>query len=115
MSKRKVCYYFGEVVNTWLIFMSFPIFGLILSWMLLQLNHLVTEKWVDGWDDPRLMTLAGLRRRGVTATSINAFVRGIGITRRLNFFCCMLTTVLQVFLLYLSGDSVSYRTAVTVV
>ncbi|KAL2233371.1 UNVERIFIED_CONTAM: Glutamine--tRNA ligase [Sesamum indicum] len=46
-----------------------------------SLNRLVTEKWVDGWDDPRLMTLAGLRRRGVTASSINAFVRGIGITR----------------------------------
>jgi glutaminyl-tRNA synthetase len=46
-----------------------------------KLNRLVTEKWVDGWDDPRLMTLAGLRRRGVTATSINAFARGIGITR----------------------------------
>ncbi|KAL6573716.1 Glutamine--tRNA ligase, cytoplasmic [Orobanche hederae] len=46
-----------------------------------KLNRLVTEKWVDGWDDPRLMTLAGLRRRGVTASAINAFVRGIGITR----------------------------------
>ncbi|XP_059655493.1 glutamine--tRNA ligase, cytoplasmic-like [Cornus florida] len=46
-----------------------------------KLNRLVTQKWVDGWDDPRLMTLAGLRRRGVTSTSINAFVRGIGITR----------------------------------
>ncbi|XP_015941956.1 glutamine--tRNA ligase [Arachis duranensis] len=46
-----------------------------------KLNRLVTEKWVDGWDDPRLMTLAGLRRRGMTPTSINAFVRGIGITR----------------------------------
>ncbi|CAN4121839.1 unnamed protein product [Withania somnifera] len=46
-----------------------------------KLNRLVTENWVDGWDDPRLMTLAGLRRRGVTSTAINAFVRGIGITR----------------------------------
>lgn len=46
-----------------------------------KLNRLVTEKWVDGWDDPRLMTLSGLRRRGVTSSSINAFVRGIGITR----------------------------------
>ncbi|GMY18387.1 glutamine--tRNA ligase isoform X1 [Fagus crenata] len=46
-----------------------------------KLNRLVTEKWVDGWDDPRLMTLAGLRRRGVTPTAINAFVRGVGITR----------------------------------
>ncbi|XP_010695806.2 glutamine--tRNA ligase, cytoplasmic [Beta vulgaris subsp. vulgaris] len=46
-----------------------------------KLNCLVTEKYVDGWDDPRLMTLAGLRRRGVSATAINTFVRGIGITR----------------------------------
>lgn len=46
-----------------------------------KLNRLVTEKWVDGWDDPRMMTLAGLRRRGVTPSAINAFVRGIGITR----------------------------------
>ncbi|KAK4260829.1 hypothetical protein QN277_003894 [Acacia crassicarpa] len=46
-----------------------------------KLNRLVTEKWVDGWDDPRLMTLAGLRRRGMSPTAINAFVRGIGITR----------------------------------
>lgn len=55
---------------------------LIMDYSLLKLNRLVTEKWVDGWDDPRLMTLAGLRRRGVTPTAINAFVRGIGITRR---------------------------------
>lgn len=54
---------------------------------MLQLNRLVTEKWVDGWDDPRLMTLAGLRRRGVTSTAINAFVRGIGITRRFEYVC----------------------------
>ncbi|XP_050221503.1 glutamine--tRNA ligase, cytoplasmic isoform X2 [Mercurialis annua] len=46
-----------------------------------KLNFLVTKNYVDGWDDPRLMTLAGLRRRGVTETAINAFVRGIGITR----------------------------------
>jgi hypothetical protein len=32
------------------------------------------------------MTLAGLKRRGVTSTAINAFVRGIGITRRLQSF-----------------------------
>ncbi|XP_021288281.1 glutamine--tRNA ligase, cytoplasmic [Herrania umbratica] len=46
-----------------------------------KLNYIVTNKYVDGWDDPRLMTLAGLRRRGVTSTAINTFVRGIGITR----------------------------------
>jgi len=46
-----------------------------------KLNRLVTENWVDGWDDPRLLTLAGLRRRGVSSTAINSFIRGIGITR----------------------------------
>ncbi|GMH27496.1 hypothetical protein Nepgr_029339 [Nepenthes gracilis] len=46
-----------------------------------KLNILVTEKYIDGWDDPRLMTLAGLRRRGVSSAAINSFVRGIGITR----------------------------------
>ncbi|MCO5601875.1 hypothetical protein L7F22_056001 [Adiantum nelumboides] len=50
-----------------------------------KLNRLVREKWVDGWDDPRLMTLAGLRRRGFTPDAINAFVRDIGITRRYPF------------------------------
>lgn len=46
-----------------------------------KLNRLVMEKWVDGWDDPRLLTLSGLRRRGVSSTSINSFIRGMGITR----------------------------------
>ena len=36
---------------------------------------------MSGWDDPRLLTLAGLRRRGFTASAINAFCRGVGITR----------------------------------
>ncbi|DBA66182.1 hypothetical protein WJX79_006574 [Trebouxia sp. C0005] len=46
-----------------------------------KLNRLVTEGFVEGWDDPRLLTLAGLRRRGVTSTGINNFCREIGITR----------------------------------
>lgn len=46
-----------------------------------KLNRLVTDGHVSGWDDPRLMTLAGLRRRGVTPTSINMFCRELGITR----------------------------------
>ena len=48
----------------------------------MQLNQLVRQKWVDGWDDPRLMTLAGLRRKGFTPEAINTFVRDVGITRR---------------------------------
>jgi hypothetical protein len=48
----------------------------------LQLNKLVTDHWVDGWDDPRLMTLAGLRRRGASSEAINSFCRALGITRR---------------------------------
>ena len=46
-----------------------------------KLNKLVTDKYVKGWDDPRLLTLAGLRRRGVTKAAINAFCRTIGVTR----------------------------------
>ena len=46
-----------------------------------KLNRLVMDGYVKGWDDPRLLTLSGLRRRGVTADAVNAFCRDIGITR----------------------------------
>jgi len=49
-----------------------------------KLNRLVTEGHVRGWDDPRLLTLAGLRRRGATPGAINAFCREVGITRNAN-------------------------------
>lgn len=42
---------------------------------------LVAEKAVDGWDDPRLPTLAGLRRRGIPAPAIRTFAYRIGITK----------------------------------
>lgn len=45
-----------------------------------KLNTLVTKGIVNGWDDPRLYTLASLRRRGFTPQSINAFVREMGVT-----------------------------------
>lgn len=45
-----------------------------------KLNQLVTEGIVNGWDDPRMYTLASLKRRGFTPESINAFVRELGVT-----------------------------------
>jgi glutaminyl-tRNA synthetase len=49
-----------------------------------KILKLVNDKAVRGWDDPRLPTIIGLRRRGYTAGSINAFCRDIGVTRNYN-------------------------------
>ena len=49
-----------------------------------KLNQLVTEKFVEGWDDPRMLTISGLRRRGYTAASIREFCRRIGVTKQDN-------------------------------
>jgi glutaminyl-tRNA synthetase len=46
-----------------------------------KLMQLVNEKLVSGWDDPRLPTISGIRRRGVTATALRAFAYNIGITK----------------------------------
>jgi len=46
-----------------------------------KLLRLVEERRVDGWDDPRMPTLAGMRRRGVTPESIRAFCDRIGVAR----------------------------------
>lgn len=48
------------------------------------LRALVEEKLVDGWDDPRMPTLCGLRRRGFTPTSIFSFVQRSGISKALS-------------------------------
>jgi glutaminyl-tRNA synthetase len=45
------------------------------------LNILVTEKHVEGWDDPRMPTLAGARRRGYTAEGFRRFVEGAGVSK----------------------------------
>lgn len=49
-----------------------------------KLNVLVTENIVEGWDDPRMPTISGLRRRGYTAASIREFCRRIGVTKQDN-------------------------------
>ena len=49
-----------------------------------KLLELVEEKYVNGWDDPRLPTISGLRRRGYTPESIRNFSDRIGIAKRNN-------------------------------
>lgn len=49
-----------------------------------KLSQLVTEKIVAGWDDPRMPTVSGLRRRGYTAASIREFCQRIGVTKQDN-------------------------------
>lgn len=49
-----------------------------------KLHKLIFENHVNGWDDPRIFTLNGLRRRGYPASVINEFCDSIGVTRRGN-------------------------------
>ncbi|WP_090652189.1 glutamine--tRNA ligase/YqeY domain fusion protein [Mucilaginibacter sp. OK283] len=49
-----------------------------------KLLQLVVEKHVDGWDDPRMPTISGLRRRGYTPASIREFCERIGVAKREN-------------------------------
>ncbi|WP_224214216.1 glutamine--tRNA ligase [Vibrio metschnikovii] len=49
-----------------------------------KLNQLVVEKLVEGWDDPRMPTISGLRRRGFTPASIREFCKRIGVTKQDN-------------------------------
>ena len=46
-----------------------------------KLRRLVEEGYVSGWDDPRMPTLCGLRRRGYTAASIRTFCEKIGVAK----------------------------------
>ncbi len=47
-----------------------------------KLNQLVSEGRVSGWDDPRMLTISGMRRRGFTPESIVNFCDAIGITKK---------------------------------
>ncbi|WP_456275124.1 glutamine--tRNA ligase/YqeY domain fusion protein [Bacillus sp. AK128] len=46
-----------------------------------KLKQLVDEGFVDGWDDPRMPTISGLRRRGYTPEAIRTFVRETGVSK----------------------------------
>lgn len=50
-----------------------------------KLNQLVSENHVAGWDDPRMPTITGLRRRGFTPTAIRDFCDRIGVTKKDSF------------------------------
>lgn len=50
-----------------------------------KLLELVTRGYVNGWDDPRMPTICGLRRRGYTPESIRNFAETIGVAKRDNF------------------------------
>jgi glutaminyl-tRNA synthetase len=47
-----------------------------------KLNQLVEEKVVDGWDDPRMSTISGMRRRGYPPEAIREFVKQVGISKK---------------------------------
>ena len=49
-----------------------------------KLLQLVQEKHVDGWDDPRMPTISGMRRRGYTPEAIREFCDRIGVAKREN-------------------------------
>ena len=49
-----------------------------------KLLQLVNEKYVTGWDDPRMPTISGLRRRGYTPESLRDFAERVGIAKREN-------------------------------
>ncbi len=49
-----------------------------------KLLELVNEKYVSGWDDPRMPTISGLRRRGYTPESLKIFAEKVGVAKRDN-------------------------------
>ncbi len=46
------------------------------------LKQLVDDKHVDGWDDPRMPTISGIRRRGYTPEAVRTFVQRVGVTKK---------------------------------
>ena len=60
---------------------EFARFNLTYSVMQRETIQLVNEKLVNGWDDPRMLTISGLRRRGVTPTALRSLAYNVGITK----------------------------------
>ena len=46
-----------------------------------KLIQLVQEGFVNGWDDPRMLTISGLRRRGITPSALRSFAQNVGVTK----------------------------------
>jgi glutaminyl-tRNA synthetase len=49
-----------------------------------KLQRLIAENVVNGWDDPRMPTISGMRRKGFTPTSIRNFIEKVGVAKREN-------------------------------
>ena len=49
-----------------------------------KLHELIFGNHVDGWDDPRLLTINGMRRRGYNADILNNFIDVTGVSRKGN-------------------------------
>ncbi|WP_185859617.1 glutamine--tRNA ligase [Blattabacterium cuenoti] len=49
-----------------------------------KIQYLIEKKIIQSWDDPRILTISGLRRKGYTSTALKNFVHKIGITKRNN-------------------------------
>lgn len=69
-----------------------------------KLRRLVEEGFVDGWDDPRLPTICGLRRRGYTPSSIRDFCEKIGVSK-------VISTVEYTFLEHCLRDDLNLKAA----
>ncbi len=49
-----------------------------------EIQFLIEKKMIQSWDDPRILTISGLRRRGYTPTAIKNFIQEVGISKRNN-------------------------------
>mmetsp|Transcript_19945 Transcript_19945/g.25893 ORF Transcript_19945/g.25893 Transcript_19945/m.25893 type:complete len:698 (+) Transcript_19945:270-2363(+) len=76
-----------------------------------RLNKLVVNELVSGWDDPRLLTIEGLKRRGYTKDAINSFCEATGVSRSSNDISIRYD-VLEFFLRKELNDTAERRFAV---